>query len=76
MDHGNQPKDVESPLVRRLNKRADEPGDDDNPCEECRRQDVRQRQAGCEQEGNEEQREVDEPLDVPDVLMCELGARA
>lgn len=68
VEQGEKAEDIETPFVRRPYKRADQSGDDDDPCEERGRQDVGECQPSCEEKGSEEERKVDEPLDVPHVL--------
>ena len=59
---------VETPLVGAVHEGTDEPTDDHEGTHEERGHDVREREAGGKEHREEEQREADEPLDVPDVL--------
>ena len=50
-DERNETKDEVTPLVAGVHERTDQPCDDDEDTHEHRRQDVREREAGCEQAG-------------------------
>ena len=59
---------VVTPLVGAVNESTDQTGDDDKDRHEQGRHDVREGQAGAEENLQDQQREGDEPLDVPHVL--------
>ena len=68
VDEGDGAEGVVTPLVRGLHERTHETSDDNHPGEEHRSEDVREREASGEKQEGQEQREVDEPLDVADPL--------
>ena len=68
VEEADDAEDPEAPLVRALDERADEATDDHEHAHEERGRDVREREAGREEHGEQEQREGDEPLDVADIL--------
>lgn len=57
-----------TPLVGAVHERTDQTADDEDDTHEERRDDVRQRKTSRKQDLEEQQGEVDEPLDVPDIL--------
>ena len=68
VEHGEDAEDVEAPLVGGRDEGADEAADDEHPAHEDGGEDVGERQAGCEEELEEQEWEGDEPLDVANIL--------
>ena len=59
---------VVTPLVGGRDQRCDETSDHEYDRHEQGREDVRERQTSGEKKFQQEKREADEPVDVPDVL--------
>ena len=68
MEERDGAENEEAPLVGAVHEGTDEPADDHEGTHEERGHDVREREAGRKQHREEEQREADEPLDVPHIL--------
>ena len=67
-EKGAAAEGVVTPLVGAGHECADQAADDEDDAHEERRDDVRERETGRKQDLEEQQGEVDEPLDIPDIL--------
>lgn len=67
-EEGGAAEGEEAPLVATDCQRADKAANDNDPGHERRSKDVGESEARGVEEEDEEQGEVDEPLDVPDKL--------
>ena len=67
-EKGAAAEGVVTPLVGAGHECSDQAADDEDDAHEERRDDVRERETGRKQDLEEQQGEVDEPLDIPDIL--------
>lgn len=68
VEEGEDTEDEEAPLVGALYECTDETGDDHELAHEERDEDVREGEAGAEEDREQEEGEGEEPLDVADIL--------
>ena len=73
VEEGADTEDEEAPLVGADDQSTGEAADDDDPGEEGRGQDIREGETRGVEDEDEEQREVDEPLDVADKLQATVS---
>ena len=68
VEEGKETKDVVPPLVGRADQSTDKTANYDDPRPEGDCKDFGKRKTRRSQDQEEQQREVDEPLDVPNIL--------